>query len=124
METLAFKKALLNPFRAPLYSWMLISHKVCRWAIPWAAALSFLAVGVLSLTYLWARVLFGLSVGFLLLAWIGWARSGKKRIGKIFSIPAFVVAGNLAAAHAFIRFLRGDRNPVWEPTRREAQQAG
>ena len=36
METLFFKRPLLNPFRYPLFAWMLFSHKVCRWLAPWA----------------------------------------------------------------------------------------
>src|SRR5690606_20548001 len=37
METLYFKRALLNPFSYGVFSWMLFSHKVSRWFAPWAA---------------------------------------------------------------------------------------
>ena len=38
METLWFKRALLNPIRYGAFSWMLFSHKVCRWLLPWTAS--------------------------------------------------------------------------------------
>ena len=37
METLGYKRHLLNPFRHGAFAWMLFSHKVCRWLIPVAA---------------------------------------------------------------------------------------
>ena len=38
---------------------------------------------------------------------------------RLFSVPAFLVAGNVAAAHALVRVLFGGTDAVWEPTRRE-----
>jgi len=35
-------------------------------------------------------------------------------------LPAYVVAGNLAVLHAWLRFVAGRSAPVWEPTRRGA----
>ncbi|MFH1763285.1 MAG: glycosyltransferase [Gemmatimonadota bacterium] len=123
METLYFKKALLNPFRFGLFSWMLLSHKVFRWLVPWAAFAGLLGVAILSASQGWARVVLAGSVLFLGLAWIGWRRGEDPRLPKIFAVPAFLVAGNLAVVHATKRVLRGDRNPVWEPTRRKAVDA-
>src|SRR2546430_4457425 len=33
-RSLAFKRALLNPLRYGVFSWVLASHKLCRWLIP------------------------------------------------------------------------------------------
>jgi hypothetical protein len=55
----------------------------------------------------------------LLLAAVGWSLSERVRILRLFSIPAFLAVGNLAAMVAFLRFLRGTDQAVWEPTRRE-----
>ena len=35
-----------------------------------------------------------------------------------------IVAGNVAAAHAFVRAVRGKRDALWEPTRRKVVGAG
>jgi hypothetical protein len=39
---------------------------------------------------------------------------------RLLAVPAFAVAGNVAAVHAAFKALRGELNPVWEPTRRAA----
>jgi cellulose synthase/poly-beta-1,6-N-acetylglucosamine synthase-like glycosyltransferase len=50
--------------------------------------------------------------------------AGRERPPRLFSIPAYLVAGNLAAAHALIRALRGGQDKLWEPTRRHVVKAG
>ena len=34
LETLFYKRQLLNPFRYGWFAWMLFSHKLCRWLVP------------------------------------------------------------------------------------------
>ena len=55
---------------------------------------------------------------------IGWMLSERPRVPKLFSAPAFLIAGNLAAAHALLRVLGGGEDALWEPTRREVVKAG
>jgi len=118
LDTLFYKRNLLNPFRYGVFSWMLMSHKVFRWVFPWIGVATFLAVGVLALSNTVAAVVFLAGVLVLALATLGWVFSERDSVPKILSIPAFLVAGNLAAMHAMIRFLAGERDPVWTPTRR------
>jgi len=124
MDTLAFKRNLLNPFRFGHFSWMLFSHKVCRWALPWIAGAVFLALGLLSPRSPLAMALFLLGFLLLLLAGVGWILSDRFPIPRFLSIPAFLLAGNLAAMAAFVRFLRGDSSGIWEPTRRGSFERG
>lgn len=124
MQTLWYKRALLNPLRHGLFAWKLVSHKVCRWALPWAAIAAFVALGVLALTHPLAAVLFGAGVVLLALAATGWLLAERPHVPSIFSIPAFVIAGNLAAAHAFLRAVSGSGDALWEPTRRHVVKAG
>jgi cellulose synthase/poly-beta-1,6-N-acetylglucosamine synthase-like glycosyltransferase len=119
MDTLTHKRALLNPFRQGLFAWMLFSHKVCRWAAPWAAVVAFLASGVLALGHQVALVLFLLGAAFIALSILGWVLSERPNLPGYLSIPAFLFFGNLAAMHAYVRHLKGHQNAVWEPTRRE-----
>jgi cellulose synthase/poly-beta-1,6-N-acetylglucosamine synthase-like glycosyltransferase len=118
METLIHKRALLNPFRYGTFAWMLFSHKVCRWALPWFGIAAFVLVAVAAPGSTWAAGLLAAGTVTLVLAMVGWIRAEAKRVSRAFSVPAYLVAGNLAAAHSFLRLLRGDRNPTWEPTRR------
>ena len=124
MRTLWHKRNLLNPFRYGLFSWMLFSHKICRWALPWAALAATIALAVLAPGHPLAAILLGLEMLGLLLAAAGWIKSEDDGVPRVFSIPAYVVAGNLAAMHAFIRAAGGVRDALWEPTRREVVKAG
>jgi cellulose synthase/poly-beta-1,6-N-acetylglucosamine synthase-like glycosyltransferase len=120
METLYFKRALLNPFRFGIFSWMLFSHKVCRWLAPWTAALGVLALYVLAPTSTLALIgAAGVSLIFAL-AIIGWRWPEGKSIPTFLSMPAFLMAGNIAVLQATLGAMRGELNAVWEPTRREA----
>ena len=124
METLWHKRALMNPWRHGLFAWKLFSHKVCRWALPWAAVAAFGSLGVLSSTHGWALGLFGAGCVLLLLGAVGWLMAERPRVPKIFSIPAYLIVGNLSAAHALVRAIRGDRDALWEPTRRHVVTPG
>ena len=123
METLWHKRSLLNPFRTGLYAWMLFSHKILRWALPWAAIVAFVALGVLAPISPLALALFAAGVVVLVLAGVGWLLADRPRVPRVFSIPAFLVAGNLAAVVGFFRAVRGDEDPTWEPTRRDPTPA-
>jgi hypothetical protein len=98
---------------------MLMSHKLCRWALPWALVASGVAVAVLAPGRPWAQALLAAGVTVLALGIAGWLMSGRAKLPRFLSIPAFLVAGNVAAIHAFLRALMGDRDSLWEPTRRE-----
>ena len=120
LATLAHKRALLNPLRYGAFSWMLFSHKVCRWLLPWAAVAALAALGALAITALWARALLAAAGIVAALAGIGWLWSGTLRLPRALALPAYVVAGNVAVLHAWLRFVTGQAAPVWEPTRRDA----
>ncbi|MGE0159629.1 MAG: glycosyltransferase [Gemmatimonadales bacterium] len=119
MRTLWYKRRLANPLREGVFAWMLLSHKVVRWMIPWTGLTALLALAVLAPSHAWARVLVGAAVLVLGLAAVGWQLAERPRVPKVFAVPAFLVAGNLAAAHALVRVIFGGTDAVWEPTRRE-----
>ena len=120
MQTLYFKRHLLNPFRYGVFSWMLFSHKVCRWAAPWGVLVS--ALGLLLAAAREPLALVPLVPGAVVcvLALIGWNWPQGRALPRIFAVPAFLVAGNIAVMRATVSALRGELNAVWEPTRREA----
>jgi cellulose synthase/poly-beta-1,6-N-acetylglucosamine synthase-like glycosyltransferase len=124
METLYFKRALLNPFRFGVFSWMLFSHKICRWFAPWAAVIGLVGLFVLALSEPLAWIGVGGAALLGTLALIGWRSPEGKAIPRLFSMPAFVIAGNVAVLHATIKAMSGELNAVWEPTRRDASSQG
>jgi cellulose synthase/poly-beta-1,6-N-acetylglucosamine synthase-like glycosyltransferase len=118
LETLWFHRGLLNPLRYGLFAWMLFSHKLVRWLVPWALALAvpaWLLAGpppVLDASLL--------LVGVLVLgsALVGWLQPEGRRLPRLLGWPGYFVVGQVAALHAWIKALSGEMNPVWEPTRR------
>ncbi|HET6232075.1 MAG TPA: glycosyltransferase [Longimicrobiaceae bacterium] len=119
MRTLAHLRELLNPIRHGAFAWMLASHKVARWLVPWALALAFSAVVAQAPDQPWAMWI--AAAGGVLLANAGLALAlPSERLPRAMAIPAYVVLGNLAAIDAGIRAVAGRGYAVWEPTRREA----
>lgn len=119
METLWYKRNLLHPFRDPVFAWMLFSHKVCRWLTPWLIGLGIAATTVFCLGQRWAQLLAAASGTVLLLAGIGWVWPPERKMPRMLAIPTFAVSGNIAALNAGLRAMRGELNPIWEPTRRK-----
>lgn len=118
LATLAHRRALLNPLRYGAFAWMLFSHKVCRWLVPWALVMALGALGALAITTLWARIALAGAVALGALAGIAWIRPAGEPMPRLLALPAYVAAGNLAVLQAWLRFWAGRSAPVWEPTRR------
>jgi len=120
MQTLFYKRHLLNPFRYGVFSWMLLSHKLCRWLVPWAGVVGIAAIALLALEHPWARVVLAVTALGIVLGTIGYYWPEGRHLPRLLAIPAYGLVGNLAVLHAWISAIRGDLNPTWEPTRREA----
>jgi cellulose synthase/poly-beta-1,6-N-acetylglucosamine synthase-like glycosyltransferase len=119
LETLWYKRRLLNPVQYGLFAWMLASHKLVRWLAPWGLVLA--AVGWLLLAASLRSVLLaGPLAALLLLAGAGWYWPEDRRAPRIVSMSAYVVSGIIAALEAWLRALQGELNPMWEPTRRDS----
>jgi cellulose synthase/poly-beta-1,6-N-acetylglucosamine synthase-like glycosyltransferase len=120
LDTLYYKRHLLNPIRHGRFAWMLLSHKLARWLIPWAAVLGLLGAVLVALQLptvglVVAAGLVAATAGAMAIAWWWPARRAMPRI---LAVPAYVLFGLLAGVHAWSKALRQDLNPVWEPTRR------
>ena len=120
LATLAFKRSLLNPLRYGVFAWMLFSHKVCRWLLPGAALVGLAVLVAAAPAAPWARALLAAIAAVGVLAGIGWRWREDAPMPRVFAVPAYVVAGNVAVLHAWVRLLAGRAAPVWEPTRRGA----
>lgn len=131
VQTLFFHAALLNPVRYGLFAWMLWSHKLIRWLVPWAlaaAALATLALGGLALGAAapWPVVGIGVLGGFVAatgLAALGWWGEAG-RTPRVAAAAAYFVSGTLAGLIAWKRALLDERAPVWEPTPRALSESG
>jgi cellulose synthase/poly-beta-1,6-N-acetylglucosamine synthase-like glycosyltransferase len=115
-------RGILNPFRYPLYSWGLISHKMLRWLVPYFLIALFVANLLLldqplyRLTLAAQLVCYGLAgAGYL------WQRTGRKP-PLILGIPFSFCLVNAAAAVGVARFLMGKKSGRWTPVRETAAQ--
>jgi cellulose synthase/poly-beta-1,6-N-acetylglucosamine synthase-like glycosyltransferase len=118
LETLWYKRALANPFVHGGFAWMLLSHKLCRWLVHLTLPLALGGLALLAPVEPVALVLLlaVLAVGVLGTIALGWPAG--RPIPRPVAVCGFVVAVNVAALLAWNKALRGERNPIWEPTRR------
>jgi uncharacterized oligopeptide transporter (OPT) family protein len=95
-----------------------------RWLIPWTALAAYLAFVVLSFEHPIARIPLALGTIALLLGVIGLsiAEPGRK-LPRWLSLPTFALVGSAAVIHASVRAMKGERSPIWEPTRRTLEPA-
>lgn len=118
METLLFRRALMNPFRHGSFAWKLFSHKVCRWALPVALIPGAIGIAMLAVDYTWARVALALGLAGCAVAVAGALWPANRAMPRVVSVMTFGAAANLAVVHALVRFLRRREDRLWEPTRR------
>ena len=120
LQTLWFKRHLMNPMRYGVFAFMLISHKLCRWLVYPAFPLAGIGLAILALQHPLARLVLAAAVLGVVLGVVGMRWPAGKRVPKLFAIPGFALASNLAGLQAWLQVLRGTSRPMWEPTKRPA----
>ncbi len=138
IQTLFFHGALLNPARSGLFAWLLWSHKLIRWLVPWALAVGAVAIVLLAVVSLgtgddwrdlrslaaWTLLGTAALVAGLGLAALGWWWPAGRKPPRLASMAAFFVSGTIAGIVAWVHALRDKRAPVWEPTPRALHHQG
>ncbi|HTY06461.1 MAG TPA: glycosyltransferase family 2 protein [Gemmatimonadales bacterium] len=117
LETLFYQRALLNPFKYGLFAWELWTHKLIRWLLPVGDLLVLIGLAMLGPVDPWAQAIVAVAVLVTLGGAIGWWWPGDKP-PRVLATAAYLVSGNVAALQSWVSALRGDLNPIWEPTRR------
>jgi cellulose synthase/poly-beta-1,6-N-acetylglucosamine synthase-like glycosyltransferase len=119
LQTLFYKRPLLNPIRYGRFGFMLLSHKLIRWLVPWAALVGVTGLGVAAVGGArWGAlglIAAGAAVAAAIMAWY-WPEA--RPLPRVLGVPAYVVWGVVAGLHAWGNALRGEVHPVWDPTRR------
>jgi len=118
LRTLRHKRRLLDPRRQGLFAWMLWSHKLCRWLVPWLLVPMLVTLAALAPRHWWAAATLALSGAAALVSAIGWFWPEERPLPRLIALPAYAVSGNVAALQAWIRALGGEGTALWEPTRR------
>lgn len=107
---------LLNPFKYPVVSFQLLSHKLLRWMVP-----LFLAVALIASVSALRNPLLAAAAAvqgcFYALALMGWASSRLRGWMPVY-VPYYFCAVNLAAALGLWRYLTGRQAVTWEKVKR------
>jgi glycosyltransferase involved in cell wall biosynthesis len=108
---------LLNFFRYGLFSWQLVSHKLCRWLVPAA-----MLVILISNCFLWKV---GRFYQLCLVAQLGVYGAGLLALTasrfaqmKPVKLAGYFLLGNMATLMAWFYFLSGEKFVSWQPTQR------
>lgn len=109
-------RAILNPFRYPLYSWALTSHKMLRWFVPYFLIALF-AFNFLLLGSLFFNITFFLQIAFYALALAGYMWQRKAKPPGILGLPFSFCLVNLAGLVGVARFVKGTKAGRWKPVR-------
>lgn len=111
---------MLNPFNFGIFSFEILSHKLCKSLVPYFmfAVLVISSIIVLSgLTgSLYIVILLG-QLGFYLLAFAGFGVSFSEKKSSLISIPQTFTAMNLAIFWGWITYFRGETHTTWTTRR-------
>ena len=111
LQSLSFAKQTLNPFRYPVLSFEIFSHKIMKWLVP------FFLIFIFIDTFFMPRGLFSYTLFFLQLIFYGAALYGIASRSKLFHVPAYFVSTNAAILAAVTEFITGKRSRHWEKRR-------
>ncbi len=112
------RKQLLNPFRYPLISFSIISHKLLRW-LTCFFLLALLILNLLLLRYPVYQFLFILQITFYCLALIGFILEKRSRHIQIFTVPFSFCLANLGMFLGVLKSFLGIKITVYEADRKE-----
>ena len=109
--------SFLNPFRYPLLSFQLFSHKILRWMIPVYLPIIFI-VNLFLLKSLFFQVTFGLQIIFYVTALLGYVLEKNRWHNIFFYAPFYFCLVNIASLDAIINLFIKRKNVVtWNPIR-------
>ena len=117
IQTLFHHAELMNPLRHGVFAWMLLSHKLARWVVPWAMAAVALSVARGATERWWATILFAGLSAVVGLAALGWWSEGRNQL-RLTSTATYLVSGLWAGVVAWKRATLGEGASVWDPTPR------
>lgn len=121
LETLWVWRRMLDPARYGSFAFMLFSHKLCRWLVYLSVPFAVVGLAALATTSQAAALLLMAGVVGAGASWFVWRRaSDGGQVSRLGALAAFALASIVAGVLAWIKVLRRQRSPIWEPTRRPA----
>jgi len=109
--------ALVNPLRHAMFAWQLLSHKLCRWLVPFGMMTAFVSNTILALSSRWYAMLFLIQILFYSVALGGILWKPLLRL-PIIKLSSFFLLVNASIFQAWVRYCSGERLVAWEPSKR------
>jgi glycosyltransferase involved in cell wall biosynthesis len=109
--------ALINPLRHSLFAWQLLSHKLCRWLVPFGMMTAFVSNGFLAFSSRWYAILFLIQILFYSVALGGILWKPLLRL-PVIKLSSFFLLVNASIFQAWVRYCSGERLVAWEPSKR------
>ena len=106
---------LLNPLRSGSYAFVLFSHKLMRWFVPFFL-LVMLGSHLALLSSGWFRVLAVPHLGFYLAGFVGLVKVPWLRDQLPVRVATYFITVNAAILVAWWKYLGGTRQEIWRPT--------
>ena len=108
---------MANPLRYGLFAWQVLSHKLCRWLVPFALPVALLSSGLLMFRSKIYAVACVTQLALYAIALVGMTVN-RPSLARPVQIPTFFVLSNLAILNAWWRFAKGERVVSWQPSKR------
>lgn len=115
LRGLAYMRGVMNPLRAPLPAFFILSHKILRYLTFLFLAAALIANMVLATHSVFYAALLGFQLACYVLALLGLCSGLPIAKSRLTALPGYFLASNAAFAVAAIRFLRGDVVATWKP---------
>jgi hypothetical protein len=112
-----YRRGLLRIGKYGVFAWMLWSHKVARWALPFAGLAALAAIARLAPATAWAQAVLVGAAALAAVTALAWLRDGA--LPRPLALLTWAALGNIATVHAAIRALGAEQSAIWEPTRRQ-----
>lgn len=118
LTTLGAYRHMLAPWRTGVFALELLSHKLMRWLVPLFMLAMLVSSAVLAAESRFFAVVLGLQIVFYGLAW--WGRDGASvpGLGLPTKVATYFTAANVATLVAWIKYVSGERQELWAPSKR------
>ncbi len=117
LEVLFHFKRIMNPFKYGGYAIQMLSHKLCRWLVPFAMIVALITNALLAVHSMFFQIVLAAQVITYLLALAAYLVPPLQK-KTLFKIPLFFVLVNLSILVAWYKYLTGYKYVVWDATKR------
>lgn len=111
-------RLLLNPFKYPIFSFEVFSHKLMKFVTPlWIVLIFFINICLAAKGLLFYQLVMILQILFYIFAVTGFIKKGDKRIYRWFHFSSSYLMVNMAYALGWFKYFRKETFTYWKPER-------